>query len=254
MRRDQGGASLNREQADAARAGAKAMMPVAGSGRPFLDYALSAIADAGWTDVCLVIAPDHDHVRDYYARAAPPRRLSVSFAVQSEPRGTADALLAAESWAGADHFLVVNGDNYYPVSALRPLRTFPGPGTTLFVRDLLVARSNIPANRVQAFALCRVSGDGMLAEIVEKPAALEGKDDLISMNCWVMPPDVFQACRQIAPSVRGELEIADAVTWLIRTRGVAFRVNVSEEGVLDLSERGDVAAVSRALAEATADP
>ena len=254
MRRHVDAAPLTREQSAAASAGAKAMMPVAGSGRPFLDYALSAIADAGWTNVCLVVAPDHGHVRDYYTRIAPPRRLSMTFAVQPEPRGTADALLAAEPWAGADHFLVVNGDNCYPVSALRALRTLAGAGTSLFVRDRLVARSNIPAERVRAFALCRVSRDGMLAGIVEKPATLGEKDDLVSMNCWVMPPAIFDACRHTPPSPRGELET--------RGRGhvahAGARHRISRDRVRGRRARpltaSDVAAVSRALAEATAAP
>jgi glucose-1-phosphate thymidylyltransferase len=63
---------LDPDQARAAETGAKAMMPITGAlrdaagsfvsgsvSRPFLDYSLSALADAGYTDVCLVVAPDH---------------------------------------------------------------------------------------------------------------------------------------------------------------------------------------------------
>ena len=61
---------LTPEQAEAAAAGQKAMMPF---GRPFLDYVLSGLADAGYTDICLVVGPDHDAVREYYTRKRPPR-------------------------------------------------------------------------------------------------------------------------------------------------------------------------------------
>jgi len=254
MRRESDPAALTPEQAAAARTGAKAMMPIAGAGRPFLDYVLSALADAGWTDVCLVVPPEHDAIRDYYTRVAPPHRIAVTLAVQSEPRGTADALLAAESWAGRNRFLVVNGDNYYPVSALRAVGTVPGAGACLFARDTLVSLGNIPPDRVRAFAVCRLTSDGTLAVIVEKPETTAERDDLVSMNCWVMPPAVFEAARSIAPSVRGELEIADAVTWLMREEGVRFDVIVSDEGVLDLSLRSDVTAVARVLSEVDAAP
>ena len=82
----QGGAAVDAAQAEAADRGVKAMIPI---GRPFLDYVLSALADAGYTEACLVIGPEHDAIRDYYERTAPPRRMRVSFAIQAEPRGTA---------------------------------------------------------------------------------------------------------------------------------------------------------------------
>ena len=97
------------EQAAMANAGLKAMMPF--GGRPFLDYVLRAIADAGGTDVCLIVGPEHAIVREYYTRDRPPTHLRVTFAVQPEPRGTADAVLAAETFAGAGPFIVMNSDN-----------------------------------------------------------------------------------------------------------------------------------------------
>jgi glucose-1-phosphate thymidylyltransferase len=254
--RERADVPLDPEQAAAADAGAKAMMPVGGHvSRPFLDYLLSTLADAGYDAACLVVAPDHEAIRRYYTEVAPPRRLAVSFAVQPEPRGTADAVLAAAAWTGGDHFLVVNGDNLYPRSALAGLRALDGAGTALFPRAVLIERGNIPPERVRAFALCTVDADGFLASIVEKPAVDDPSGRaLVSMNCWRMPPEVHDACRQVAPSVRGELELADAVTRLLRDAHVRFRVLVSEEGVLDLSRRSDVAAVSRALAGMTIQP
>ncbi|HVF39254.1 MAG TPA: hypothetical protein VM939_05085, partial [Gemmatimonadaceae bacterium] len=81
MRRADLAAPIDEDQAAAADAGVKGMIPV---GRPFLDFLLSAIADAGFTDVCLVIGPEHDHVRDHYGKRHPPQRIRVSFAIQEK--------------------------------------------------------------------------------------------------------------------------------------------------------------------------
>jgi len=102
-------ARLDPAQEAAAVTGLKAMISF---GRPFLDYVLNALADAGLKEVCLVIGPEHGEVRDYYTRTAPPRRLRVVFAIQEEPRGTADAVLAAEEFTAGEEFLVINSDNY----------------------------------------------------------------------------------------------------------------------------------------------
>ena len=255
--------TLDPAQAQAAETGAKAMMPIAvpragGSGaasRPFLDYSLSALADAGYTDVCLVVAPDHEAIARHYSGPGTPRRLRLAFAVQEAPIGTADAVAAAEPWTGDDPFLVINGDNYYAVPTLASLVGRPGAATALYRADTLLAKSNIPADRIRAFALGVVE-DGRLARVVEKPtpaqaAALGGA--LVSMTCWRMPPEIHAACRRVQRSVRGEYELVDAVNALIAD-GVRFEVVVAEDGVLDLSRRADVAAVEHALTGVTVDP
>src|SRR6185436_3446338 len=158
---------LTPEQQRAADAGLKAMMPL--HGRPFLDYVLSHIADAGVGKVALVVAPDHDTLRQHFVEQ-PPTRVDVSFVVQPEARGTADAVLAAESWIAGDPFLVMNADNLYPVPALRDLAAPDGPGFPAFDAEDLVATSNIPAERVRAFAAVEIDDNGYLRSIVEKPA------------------------------------------------------------------------------------
>src|SRR5437868_6374853 len=110
-------ARLTAAQATAAESGAKGMMPLAGanSSRPFLDYVVSALADAGIRDVIFVIGPEQKDLREYYTGAGRPSRVTVGFALQAEARGTADAVLAARGVVRDAPFLVLNSDNYYPV-------------------------------------------------------------------------------------------------------------------------------------------
>jgi len=67
------------------------------------------------------------------------------------------------------------------------------------------------------------------------------------MNSWSFTPDIYQACRRIVPSSRGELEIQDAVQHARDEMGVPFTVLTFHDGVLDLSSRGDIAAVTEGL-------
>jgi len=248
MRRAEAGAPLAVDQASAADRGVKGMIPF---GRPFLDYALSALADAGFTTACLVIGPEHQAVRDYYAGPGRPTRMRVHFAVQQHPLGTADAVLAAEEFAGGDLFLLCNADNYYPAPVLAALRRLTEPGLAGFDRDALVQRGNITADRISRFALLTTSPDGLLADLVEKPdataAAALGPLARVSMNCWVFGPGIFPACRLVRPSPRGELEIQDAVRISMAAFGERYRVVPIEDGVLDLSSRGDITAVAARL-------
>jgi|CXWL01.1.fsa_nt_gi glucose-1-phosphate thymidylyltransferase len=255
MRRPAEGVALDPRQAAAAAAGLKGMIPDA-AGRPFLDHVLSSLADGGVTDVCLVVAPDHAAIHDHYT-AHPPTRVRLAWAIQAEPRGTADAVLAAEAWAAGRDVLVLNADNLYPVNAIQALVTLGGPGLVAFDPEALVREGNIEASRIAAFAILTLRGDGTVAAIVEKPdpaaLAAAGPTPWVSMNLFRLDQALFAACHDVTPSPRGELELPTAVTLAI-ARGTRLQAVMLRAGVLDLSRQDDIAAVAIALAGARCVP
>ena len=254
MRAPDASAALTPEQQRMADTGLKAMIPL--NGRPFLDYILSALADAGIRDVALVVGPDHDALRRYYESDAPPMRVRLGFVVQEQPLGTANAVLAAERWVEGEPFLAMNADNLYPVAALEALAALVDPGLPAFDPDDLVRSSNIPVERVRSFAFLDVDDRGYLSGIVEKPEEDEWlppsggrtlkRKRLISMNCWRFDERIFSACRDVPRSARGEFEIPEAVGLALR-RGVPFKTFEARGPVLDLSTRADAADVARRL-------
>lgn len=237
------GSGLTSQQATAAASGYKALMPI-GEHR-LIDYSLSALVDAGIERAVLVVGPEHEDFRRHID-SLELTRLTIDLAVQVSPLGTADAVLSAEAAVDGEPFLMVNGDNYYPRQVLRDLARHRGNALAGFDRATLVAESNIPAERIAAFALVRAR-DGALEEIVEKPSTevvrAAGPHAPVSMNAFRFTPEIFAACRRITPSPRGELEIVDAV------RALPGPVSVlpATGGVLDLSRREDIAEVEARL-------
>ncbi len=249
MRRADGATTLDGEQAKVADTGLKAMIPI---GRPFLDYVLTALADAGVGEAVLVIGPEHDVVRDYYTKSCVPTRIRVSFAIQERPLGTADAVVAAAAAVGASDFLVLNSDNYYPPDALLALAALDGPGLVAFGRDAMIRDANVAADRIRQFAVVRIDDGDQLVDVIEKPdeatLASLGDEVYVSMNCWRFDSTLMDACRRVTPSPRGELEIPDAVRLAMARMGSVLRVIRMNAGVLDLSSRTDIAAVAERLA------
>jgi glucose-1-phosphate thymidylyltransferase len=240
MRKDEGAAGLSAAQQEAAASGLKGMMPI---GRPFLDYTLSALADAGYREVCLVIGPGHQAVRDYY-ESLQLTRIDLRFAIQQQPRGTADAVAAAEAFAGAEQFLVLNSDNHYPAPALTALRFQDNPGLAAFRVDALLA-GGIPYSRLARFPVLAWDPSGRLIEM--QTGSVPCATDFVSMNCWRFSPAIFEACRSIAASPNGEFELPVAVRFALETLGVQFSVLPFALPVLDLSTRADIATVTERL-------
>src|SRR6516225_6988815 len=77
MRREDPGAALDASQSAAADAGLKAMIPI---GRPFLDYVLSGLANAGFQQACMMIGPENQSVSEYYEKTAKPERVRLATA------------------------------------------------------------------------------------------------------------------------------------------------------------------------------
>ena len=174
----------------------------------------------------------------------------IGLVVVTHGRLAEEFIAAAQHVVGARPFIVINSDNLYPASALKPLVTAGVPGLIGFHRSGLLT-GNIPAERVAKFAVIRTDAQNFLESIVEKPNAEQlaaiGSDPMISMNCWSFDQRIFAACAAIAPSPRGEFELPDAVLKSMQN-GVAYRIIERFEPVLDLSSRDDIATVRAALA------
>ena len=252
------GVPLSDAQRAAAAAGAKGLMPV--NGHPLLDYVLHELAEGGVTDVVFVVAPGEGAIRGRYLRDAPPVRLRVHFCEQAEPLGTADALrsarevvsaVAPQDAAGRGHFLMLNADNLYPAESVAALVALDGPGLIAYDAAALSSLGNIEPERVKAFALLELTPGDDLADIVEKPGPEHpvtwSAAQLVSMNLWRFTTAILDDCAAVRPSVRGELELVDAVR-LAMARGERFRAVRQALPVLDLSRRGDVAGVEARLA------
>jgi dTDP-glucose pyrophosphorylase len=234
---------------EAAARGLKVMMPIGADGRRWIDYALEALAQAGCRDAVLVVPPEHEDLRQHLA-AATARDLRLRFAVQSTADGTAGAVLAAAAVVDDPWFLVANGDTLYPVEAVRAAAAIDGCGLAAFTRESLQQDSGFPVEKVAAFALVEHDAAGLLTGLREKPSptlvAGLGDGALVSVNLWKMSQAIFDACRDVPPSPRGERELPDAVMRAV-AHGAPFRVIRAAGRVFDLTSADDVRLASRGL-------
>jgi glucose-1-phosphate thymidylyltransferase len=182
---------------------AKQLVPVAN--KPVLFYGLEAIRDAGITDVGIVVGETEPAIRDAVGDGG-AFGLNVAYLRQDAPRGLAHAVLIARDYLGDDDFVMYLGDNFIVGGIAGLVDEFRGGRP-----DAQIMLTSVPDPR--QFGVAELDSAGEVVALEEKPR--EPKSDLALVGVYIFTPAVHEAVAQLEPSWRGELEITEAIQWLI---------------------------------------
>ena len=182
---------------------AKQLVPVAN--KPVLFYGLEAIRDAGVTQVGIIVG---DTAAEIEAAVGDGSELgiSVTYIRQDAPLGLAHCVLIAHDFLGDDDFVMYLGDNFIIGGITELVQEFR-EGT--YDAQILLTKVDNPSQ----FGVAELGPHGGVTTLVEKPK--QPKSDLALVGVYMFRPVIHDAVRAIKPSARGELEITDALQWLI---------------------------------------
>ena len=181
-----------------------------------IEHVVRAMKLAGIEHIVIVVSP-HKHGLSDYLGSGKKFGVNISYVVQDERKGLADAVLAGEHIIKED-FTVVLGDNFFaPKTFLRDLIGFhieSDADTTVGVAEVAdVTRHGI------------VNPDGhRILDMVEKPAAEEAKSNLGALGAYVFTTEIFDAIRNTKPGYKGELQLTDSImTQVVQGKKVYYK-------------------------------
>ncbi len=220
---------------------AKQLVPVANT--PILFYGIQSMVAAGITDIGVITGDTGPEVRAALGDGS-QFGAHISYIPQDAPLGLAHCVLIARDFLADDEFVMYLGDNLLEqdlaafVEAFEMARAGPEPPAA----QILLKQVPDP----HRFGIATLDEHGHVTGLVEKPA--DPPSDLALVGVYLFDPTIHEAVRAIEPSARGELEITDAIQWLI-TSGHRVRTELLTGWWIDTGKLTPLLEANRLLLE-----
>ncbi|NUW44912.1 glucose-1-phosphate thymidylyltransferase [Nonomuraea rhodomycinica] len=215
---------------------AKQLVPVAN--KPVLFYGLEAIAETGIREVGLVVGDTQAEIEAAVGDGS-AFGLEVTYLRQQAPLGLAHGVLIARDYLGDDDFVMYLGDNFIVGGIDGLVRRFARERPAA---QIMLTKVSDP----RQFGVAELDASGRVVGLEEKPA--RPKSDLALVGVYLFTPAVHEAVAELKPSWRGELEITDAIQWLIEA-GLPVESSVISGYWKDTGNVTDMLEVNRLVLE-----
>ncbi|HEX6681186.1 MAG TPA: glucose-1-phosphate thymidylyltransferase [Candidatus Limnocylindrales bacterium] len=181
----------------------KQLMPIAN--KPVLVHILDNLRAIGVRQVGLIVGSHIEEIRSVLGSGA-AHSVELTYIPQDKPRGLAHCVQIARDFLGDDDFVMYLGDNMLPDGIGEVAERFRAARPAA---QVVVHKVPDP----QSFGVAEVDPDGTVTRLVEKPA--QPRSDLALIGVYFFTGAIHRAVASIKPSARGELEITDAIQWLV---------------------------------------
>jgi glucose-1-phosphate thymidylyltransferase len=183
---------------------AKQLVPVAN--KPVLFYGIEALIGAGIRDIGIIVGETKEEIREAVGDGKRwGRDVRITYIEQPEPLGLAHAVLISEHFLGQEPFVMYLGDNLLKSGIISLVRKFEEHKP-----NSLILLTEVP--NPQMFGVAELK-DGKVVRLVEKPK--KPVSNLALVGVYMFDHHIFEAVKAIKPSWRNELEITDAIQYLV---------------------------------------
>jgi len=209
----------------------KQLIPVAN--KPILFYAIEDVIEAGVDEIFIIVGPNKEQVIDTVDSW--DWEVKIDYIYQAEPKGLAHAVKISQEHIGDNSFVMYLGDNILKSGIVEFSKEFNKNGSD---SSILLTQVSNP----QQFGVADLNEDGSVRKLIEKPKKPPSNYALVGI--YFFKPIIFEAVNSIKPSWRDELEITDAIQWLI-DNGFKVRSNIVKDWWKDTGKPEDILDANR---------
>lgn len=197
----------------------KAMLLI--NGKPMLQIILEQIKSVGVTEVVIIVNYLKDHIITYFGDGS-KMGLKITYVEQPELKGSADAIARAEKYITDKRFLVIACDSLFETDQLTRVLAHKSA-------DGVFTCKEVTYEQAKQLGVLFIEGP-RVTKIIEKPK--DPPSRLANFSVYLLPREVFDACKKVQPGPRGEYWLPEAIQLLI-DRGMIFEFEISKH-ILDI--------------------
>jgi len=209
----------------------KQLIPVAN--KPVLFYAIEDVIEAGVKEIGIIVGPNKEQVIETVKSV--DWDAEIEFIYQGDPLGLAHAILVAEEFLDDEEFVMYLGDNILRDGIVEHAQKFMELNP-----DALILLTQV--DEPQRFGVAEFDENGKVKRLIEKPKVPPSNYALVGV--YFFKPIIIEACKNIRPSWRNELEITDAIQWLI-DNGYKVEASIVEGWWKDTGKPEDILEANR---------
>ncbi len=213
---------------------AKQLVPVAN--KPVLVRVIETIRDAGIDEIGIIVGQNGAEIRDAVGDGE-RWGVRLTYIPQDAPLGLAHAVKIAQPFIGDDSFVMFLGDNVIQGGISDLIRDF---GSHDWNSQIVLKAVDNPS----AFGVAKLRADGSVERLIEKPK--DPPSNLALVGIYMFDARIFEAVNAIQPSWRHELEITDAIQWLIE-HDCVVKPHIHEGWWIDTGKMDDMLEANSAV-------
>jgi bifunctional UDP-N-acetylglucosamine pyrophosphorylase/glucosamine-1-phosphate N-acetyltransferase len=202
------------------------------AGKPILEHCLDALKASGVTEAVIVTHYMGDAIRQYFGDGE-KIGLKVKYIEQAAMLGTGNAVSVIEPYVNGA-FVLVYGDLLFSPEAMKNV-------VQLYKKEKPAAvMAVVPVEKPESYGVVELKNEKQVKRIIEKPALSEAPSNLANAGLYMFSMEIFDKVRQTKASVRGEWELTDALSLLIKDKKRVLAAKISKEDWIDIGRPWDL--------------
>ena len=206
-------------------------------GKAILEHCLSALKTCGITEAVIVTHYMGDAIRRYFADGE-KFGSKIEYVEQEAVLGTGNAVSVAEPYV-EEEFVLVYGDLLFAPEAMKSI-------IDLYEKEQpAVSMAVVPVEKPENYGIVELEDEKCVKRIVEKPSLGEAPSNWANAGLYVLSNEIFEKAKQIKASVRGEWEITDAISLLLKNKKTVLAAEISRDDWVDIGRPWDLLEANR---------
>ena len=206
-------------------------------GKPILEHCLNALKASGLSEALIVVHYMADSIQQYFGDGK-KLGLNIEYVKQEDTIGTGNAASVVEPYV-KEEFVLVNGDMLFTAEAVKNV-------IEAHNREKAAATMAIvPVEKPENYGIIELENETRVKRLIEKPSAQEAPTNLANAGIYLFSTEIFAKIKEISASSRGEWEITDAISLLLKEGKTVLAARIPHGDWLDIGSPWDVLEANR---------